>query len=221
MSEETPPELTIETVTTVAVEELNDDQKTFLKDNADNLSDEQKETYKTVLEDKEEEINPEEFEPETRTPAQIKKDKEEGNPPEEEDEIDPEDEKTISKVVEKRMKPVSEALQQLQKVKDEQEVDAFIRVKPEYAKYRDVMVKYVGHPAYAQIPVHNIAAIVASKDLQKLGAEKEREAAKKAEETKDKGNQIRKQAGGATDWKNVPKSDFEAKRAEVMGQRVA
>ena len=41
-----PPELTIETVIETPIEELNDDQKTFLIENQDKLSDEQKGVFK-------------------------------------------------------------------------------------------------------------------------------------------------------------------------------
>jgi hypothetical protein len=211
------PQEVLDTVVTVAPEDLTDTQKTFLQEHTEDLTDEQKETFKEVIKKDEEPVKPEVIEPETRTTAQIKEDKK-VKTEEDEEEIDPDDEKTIGKVVERRMKPVTEALEQLQKVKDEQEVDSFIRSKPEYGKYRDVMIKYVQHPAYANIPVHNIAAIVAARDLQKLGAEKEREASKKAQDTKGNAQPIHKVPGGKPDWSKASKEDFEAQRARVLGQ---
>ena len=174
MEEKDNGELVLDDVVQISPDELDDSQKTFLQENADNLTDEQKETFKDILEKKEEVIKLGEVEPEIRTPAQKKEEKTE------EEEINPDDEQVIKKVVEKRIKPVADILQ---RVKDEQEVDAFLRVKPELSKYRDVIIKYVQHPAYANIPVYNIAAMVTAKDLQALGAEKEREAAKKAKDT--------------------------------------
>ena len=147
MEEKDNGELVLDDVVQISPDELDDSQKTFLQENADNLTDEQKETFKDILEKKEEVIKLGEVEPEIRTPAQKKEEKTE------EEEINPDDEQVIKKVVEKRIKPVADILQ---RVKDEQEVDAFLRVKPELSKYRDVIIKYVQHPAYANIPVYNI-----------------------------------------------------------------
>jgi hypothetical protein len=214
------PEITLDSVVETPVEELNDDQKAFIRDNADSLDDDQKETYKEVLEAKEEE-DEEDVEvpdPEERSPK--KKDEDAPPPKNEEDEGDDLDEdKKINKVVDEKLKPLSEALSEVQRLKDEKEVDSFIRVKPEFEKYRDSMVKYISHPAYKNIPVHNIAAIVASKDLLKMGAKKERDAAQKAKETQGGGAPVRKPVGQKIDWLNAPIEDFEAQKAKVLGRQ--
>src|SRR3990167_4590996 len=184
MEEKDNGELVLDDVVQISPDELDDSQKTFLQENADNLTDEQKETFKDILEKKEE--------------------------------INPDDEQVIKKVVEKRIKPVADILQ---RVKDEQEVDAFLRVKHELSKYRDVIIKYVQHPAYANIPVYNIAAMVTTKDLQALGAEKEREAAKKAKDTGGDGGTQRKATSGKTDWAKASKEEFEAQKAIILGQQ--
>ena len=49
-----------------------------------------------------------------------------------------------------------------------------------------------------------------------MGAQKEREAAKKAADTKGGGTPLKKQ-GGAIDWGKVSKEEFEAQRTKVMG----
>ena len=210
MEEKDNGELVLDDVVQISPDELDDSQKTFLQENADNLTDEQKETFKDILEKKEEVIKLGEVEPEIRTPAQKKEEKTE------EEEINPDDEQVIKKVVEKRIKPVADILQ---RVKDEQEVDAFLRVKPELSKYRDVIIKYVQHPAYANIPVYNIAAMVTAKDLQALGAEKEREAAKKAKDTGGDGGTQRKATSGKTDWAKASKEEFEAQKSIILGQQ--
>lgn len=204
------PEMSLDEIVEVAPDELSDEQKTFLQENSDNLTDEQKEKFGI---ESEEEPNPDEIEPEVRGGP-----KEEVPPEEEEDdEIDPEDEKTIGKVVKKQLADVTSQLSEVQKLKDEAEVTAFIQSKPEYGKYRGVILKYLAHPTYKNIPVHNIAAMVAAKDLQKLGAQKEREAAQKVKETQGGGSTARK-AGGETDWSKVSKEEFEAQKAKVLGQ---
>ena len=221
-----PPELTLETVIETPIEELKDDQKTFIQEHAEELSDEQRETYKEILETKdeeEEEINPDKIEPETRGGKPISKKKEKEEPEEEseeeeEEEINPEDEKTIGKVVDRKLKDVTETLKEVQSIKDQTEVDSFIRVRPELGKYRDVALKYMAHPAYANIPVGNIMAIVSSKDQQKLGAQKEREIQKKVNDTRQPGNPAREPGRGKFDWKNASPEDVEAQRAKVLGR---
>jgi hypothetical protein len=75
------------------------------------------------------------------------------------------------------------------------------------------------HPAYKNIPVKNIAAIVAARDLQKIGAMKEREAQRKANETRGGGSSARPTPGAGKDWHRAPKAEVEAKKAEVLGRQ--
>jgi len=160
--------------------------------------------------EKEGEIDPEEITPETRQKIEEKKKEEE------EGETDPEDEKMIGKVVDKRLDQVTKDLRD---TKDQMEVDSFIRSKPEFGKYREVALKYMKSPAYNNIPAHNIMAMVASKDLQKLGAQKEREAAENAKNTQSPGSTARKPTGGKTDWSKATREDIDAKKAEIFDRR--
>lgn len=215
-AEDTPPEIQLEDVVGLPPTDLSEDQTKFLKENADNLTDEQKETFKEVLIEKEEKIDPEKFEPEIRAPKKEKK----LDPKDQDDdeEIDPDDEKTIGKVVKKALDPVNEVLKEVQVLKDQTEIDGFIRENPEFNKYRGVALKYLAHPDYSNIPVKNIMAIVSANDMQKLGAQKERDAANKSKDTKGgNGNQTRPQGGDSkVDWKNLSKVDFEAEKARVL-----
>jgi hypothetical protein len=211
-------EITLETVVGVAPEKLSDDQKTFLKDNLGELSDEQKETFKEVIEEEEEpkDVDPKKVKIETRT-KEPKKPKEPAPTGDDDDEIDPEDKAHIEKVVDDKLTDFSGKLDEVQKVKDQQEVDGYIGDNPEFKIYRGVMLKYLAHPAYKNVPVKNIAAMVAAGDLQKLGAKKEREAAKKAKDTQGGGQTVRKPGKGKIDWKTASKEVFEKKKNEVMG----
>ena len=215
-----PPEITLESVDAFDADNLTEDQTKFLEENKADLTPEQQEKFGIKAEEKDEEPNPDEVEPETRTAKKEEKSKEgEVETPDkdkDEDEIDPDDEKTIGKVVSKKLAPVTEALKQLEELRDQNEVDAFIRQNPDYEKYRAVALKYMGHPSYKNIPAKNIMAIVAAGGLQKIGAQKEREAARKAKETQGNGGQVRTPAGGKTDWKNMTKEDFEAEKARVL-----
>lgn len=211
----TTPELNLDDVVNTNPEELSDEQKTFLDENKENLTPEQKEKFGI----KEEAVVPnlDDIEPETRGgKKEVKKDDE---PPADDDtEIDPEDKKNIGKVVKEHLAPVTESLKQVQELRDRAEVDGLITDKPEYKPYRAVILKYMAHSAYKDIPAHNIAAIVAARDLEKIGAKKERDAKKKADDTKNPGNQVRK-TGGKMDWGKASKADFEAQRAKVLNQQ--
>lgn len=133
------------------------------------------------------------------------------------EDIDPEDAKTIGAVVEKQTAAVK---QQLQDTQDRLEVDAYIKDNPQFDKYRPVILKHMKHPAYKQIPVKNIAAMVASNDLMKLGAKAEREAQAKADSSKTKGTTVRKPAGGQMDWDKAPAEAVEDQIRKVKGHRV-
>jgi len=189
-------ELTLDNIESLDPEGLTDEQKTFIEENKSELSEEQLEKFGL----KEEEINSEDIEVEVRR-KEIEKKKEE-------EEVNPEDEETIGKVVEKRVKPLE----------DEIEVNAFLQAKPEFSKYKSAILKYMSHEAYKNVPVHGIVAIVAAKDMQQLGAKKEREARKRVEDTKNLGNSVRKGGSGGIDWLNATKDDYEAQKAKVLGR---
>lgn len=216
MAEETittteTPELNLETVTAVAPEALTEDQKSFLDENKADLTDEQAIKYGY----KETPIDPEKIEIITRGGKRV----EAPAKPDEEDpdlaEMDPEDKKRIDKLIEKRVTPVQ---QQLQQQNDELEVNTYLLEHPEYGKYKGAILKYVAHPAYAQIPVKNIAAMVSADDMQKLGAQKEREAQRKVAETRNPGSGGKKPSG-EKDWHTASKEEYNAKLAEVLSRR--
>jgi hypothetical protein len=209
-------DLTIEAITTVEPDALNDTQKGFLEEHKEELSDEQAEKYGITKEIKQEEIKPEDIKPEVRgngdqPPAKpVKKEGED----EDDEEVLPEDKKVISRVVGEALGPLQK---QLQDQADQAELTNFVSTNPEYAKYKQSIEVYMKHPAYKNIPVKNIAAIVASKDLQKLGAQKEREAREAAEATRGGGSTARS-TPGQKDWSTASKEEFEAKKAEVFGR---
>lgn len=208
-----PQELNLEEVVEVSPKDLSDEQATFIQENEDKLSDEQKEVFKDTLkkeEEEEEEPEADDVEPETRT--RVKEDKDKGD---EDDEVDPDDEAAISKVVAKQLKEAG-----VGDAKDQLEVDAFIRSKPEMGKYRAVALKYMSNPAYSNIPAHNIMAMVSAKDQQKIGAQKEREAAEKAKDTQGGGTTVRKTKAGAIDWSKATQEEIDQKKAEIFDRRL-
>lgn len=168
---------------------------------------EEEPTEEPVVE--EEPINPDELEIETRN-------KSEDTPIDYGEDVDPEDAKTIGRVVEKHRE---RDRQELQNIKDEIEVNGFIQGRPEFEKYKPVIMKYLKHPAYSNIPVKNIASMVAANDLMKLGAKKEREAQKTADATRTKGTPARKPSGASTDWSTAPKEAVEEQIRRVKGMQ--
>jgi len=218
----TNEDVTFDSIADVDVAELNDDQKAFILDNSGELSDEQRETYKDILEDGGDDGDEEDLDPQ-KVEIQIREPQKEGVGGGEEDdegeEIDPEDKKNIGKVVDEKLTDFRKSQSDVQVIKDKQEVNDYVNDNPEFKKYRGVMLKYMSHPAYRNIPASNIAKIVAGNDLQKLGAQKERQAAAKVKKTHDSGNTTRKPSGGETDWGSASKEAFEKKKNEVMGIR--
>jgi len=99
------------------------------------------------------------------------------------------------------------------------EVSEFLVDKPEYRKYKNSILRHMEHEAYSNIPVHNIASMVSAKDMQKLGAEKERMTAKTVADTKSSGSTTRTPEKGETDWSSMSKEEFEKHKSEVMYRR--
>jgi len=77
----------------------------------------------------------------------------------------------------------------------------------------------MGNSAYSNIPAQNIMAIVASKDQQKIGAQKERKAIKKAKDTQGGGATFRKPKSGEKDWSKASSEEVDAKKAEILNRR--
>lgn len=162
--------------------------------------------------DDEEELDPEKYEVKTRGVSK----KEDEDDDEGDDDLDEETRKKIDKRVDKRLSPYE---QKIQRQNDEIEVNTFIIDNPEFKRYKKVALKHLEDPAYRNIPVENIMAMVAHKDLLKLGAEKERAAQKKAKQTKNGGRTTRKQPKGKVDWSTASQEEVERKIQEVKQQR--
>lgn len=159
-------------------------------------------------------VTPEKIEPEVRSSGSESA-KKVAKTGEEDDDILPEDRKVIDKVVNEALNPI---LRQVQEQRDQVELANFLSANSEYGKYRSKIEVYMKHPAYQNIPIKNIAMIVAGNDLQKIGAQKEREAQAAANATKGGGSTARA-AVGQKNWYTASKDEFEIKRAEVLGRQ--
>src|SRR3990167_1343847 len=206
-------ELVLEDVTAKAPDTLAENETAFIKEHVSELTDEQKETFKSVLEvkeEKKEKKEEEEVKPEYRFTPQKKEET-----TEEEEEVDPEDKKVIGKVVNKELKPVRDSLEQQSQVL---EVDSFIVSRPEAQQYRTKMLAYMKAEHYNALPVHVIYKIVAGDDLEKIGAEKERKAREQAEATRTDGSSARPTESGGKDWSKASKEEVAAQKAKIFGQ---
>jgi hypothetical protein len=187
-----------------------EETKTEVTENKEELKDDKEGEAKEEENEgteKEESFDEEKIDPEVRNykPAESKQE-------EEDDEIDQEDKARIEKVIEKKYGG------DISQIKQKVEMDAFFNSNPELGKYRHAVELYKAHPAYSNVPIHNLAAMVSAKDMQKIGAAKERAAARAVEETRNPGGTVRKPSGEALDWKSVSKDDFEAQKAKVLGR---
>ena len=216
-----PPELVLEEVVEVAPDELDDDQTKFIRESADDLSEEQKETFKAVLEEEEEDTPPEKIKVKTRTP---KKKGEKTTPEpegEDDDEVDLDDEAAIGKVVKKELKPIQDRQdaqdKRSQKLADASAVDSYIRENPEFSRYRANALRYM--KTHVDLVASDAFHIVSSEDQQKIGAEKEREAVKKVEEAQSPGTTVRKPKAGEKDWSKATRKEMDAKKAEILEHR--
>lgn len=125
------------------------------------------------------------------------------------------DDKRIEGLIDKKLTPLQDENRKLQAKVD---IDGFIASNPDFAKYRASITEYKNHPHYQNVPVHELARMVAANDLMKIGARAERAAAAKANGTKQPGHSAR-QTGTQKDWGAASKEDFAAQRAAVLGRR--
>jgi hypothetical protein len=181
-------ELTIETVTALPVDQLNDDHKNFLKTNQDKLSDDQKKTYSSFFGDNNDDGGKDEddieFEDDGESPADIedkkdkkdKKDKDEDDL--EDDDLDEDDKNVITKKAEEVAK---NALAPILKANEEARVSKewtkAISDFPELKKFETKILRYANHPTYQGKPVVQAIIDVAGVDVfVKIGAKRAKNA---------------------------------------------
>lgn len=127
-------------------------------------------------------------------------------PPEDDDDIDPEERERINKIVGRSVGS------QVQQLEQKYRVDAFFSENKEFAKYKNATAKYLSHPDYKHLPINNVVAIVAAKDMQKIGAAKEREAQRRVQESSNPGTGVRQTNAGSFNWATAPKDQFEQQK---------
>jgi hypothetical protein len=128
------------------------------------------------------------------------------------EEVNPEDESLISRVVAKQLKPI---LDQSIQSQDAKEVNEFIKTNPEFAPYANKALRFMAHPSRRQLPVETVfLEVVGRAGLMKIGAAKEKEAAGKSNNSQTGGGSPR---GGdvKSDIWSLPKDEFEKQQEEV------
>jgi hypothetical protein len=132
---------------------------------------------------------------------------------EEEDEVDKEERERVEKIMQKKW---GGSIEQIER---KATMDSYLANNPEFAKYKPAIEKYWNHPTYKGLPIHNVAAIVAGKDMMKIGAIKERQAQSRQEENTNPGTSATPANMSGVNWLNAPKDVFEAQKAKVLGRQ--
>lgn len=220
MAESQEPELTIESITTgdtaIEPESLDDAQREFLTSKAEELDDETAEKY--GIEKPVKIVVPEAKKPDDSSIPPAKKDKEGDDDVLEIDE----DEVRIQKVVADQLKPFQQkTIEQANVI----EVDEFIRSQeadiPKIAQYRGAILETMKKDGFQRLTAAQVFNIVAGNDLMRMGAARERNAAKKAKETitDSSGGSRPKSESGKKDWSAATKEELHAEQARILGRQ--
>jgi hypothetical protein len=127
------------------------------------------------------------------------------------DEIAPEDEELINKVVAKNFAPI---FNKTIAAEDDKEIGAFLKDNPDFAPYEAKARRYIAHPSRKHLPIKAVFYEVAGDDLLKLGAERGKKADEKAKGTQTGGGSNRSGEGKKDAWE-LSKEEFEAEQEKV------
>lgn len=131
----------------------------------------------------------------------------------EDDDIDEADEKTIGKIVDRKLKPLVE---ERMKEADDQEIKTFLTDNPDFKPYEAKARKYMSHPSRKDVPISEIFYGVAGADLLKIGAKRGKIADNEAKKSKTGGGS--QDAGGVKPVSEMSKAELEAKQNEVRSK---
>lgn len=142
--------------------------------------------------------------------------------PAEDEYIDPDEEARISSVVNKIVAPVLGEYEaraaETERKETEMAVDKELEAFPELKGYREKILNYANHPSRAHLPVSAIIYEVAGQKLLEIGAQRAREADKKANESSGGGGSARSLAPGQSDYSKMSNEEFEKEKAGVMSK---
>ncbi len=130
----------------------------------------------------------------------------------ENEEVAPEDEALIKKVVAPILQPV---LEKTLLAEDEQEIQDFLKDNPDFKPYEAKARRFMQHPSRRQLPIKSIFYEIAGDDLLKIGANRKAKADEKAKQTQTGGGSNRiGEGGGKSNWE-LSKEDFEDKQERI------
>jgi len=137
------------------------------------------------------------------------------------DEIVPDDEAIISKVLDKKLSPFT---QQLQNQKTETDLAAILAQNPEYKPYEARIRRWVAHPNRAGLikqglPVKAVVTEALSPYLQKIGADKAKKADDKARMDNVDGTTTTPTTGKLPDFSKMNAEEFTKMSEQVKAGR--
>jgi len=129
----------------------------------------------------------------------------------EDEEFAPEDVELVTSIVAKKFAPI---IDKSLADDDDKEVQNFLKENPDFKPFEAKARRYMQHPSRRALPVEAIFFEVAGKKLLQIGANRAKEADKKAKDTQTGGGSNRAGEGSKTVW-DLPKDDFEAKQEKI------
>jgi len=129
----------------------------------------------------------------------------------EDEEFAPEDVELVTNIVAKKFAPI---LDKSLAADDEKEVQDFLKENPDFKPFEAKARRYMQHPSRRALPIEAIFFEVAGRKLLKIGADRAKEADKKAKDTQTGGGSNRAGEGTKGVW-DLPPEDFQAKQEKI------
>ncbi len=133
------------------------------------------------------------------------------NTGEDDDEVAPEDEALITKVVAKKFAPI---IDKSLAADDNEEISGFLKDNPDFKPFEAKARRFMQHPSRRQLPIKSIFYEVAGDSLIKIGADRQKAADAKAKGSQTGGGSNRANEGAKNDW-GLSKEEFEAKQEKI------
>ena len=129
------------------------------------------------------------------------------------DDVTPEDEELVTKVIDKKYGGAFEALQEKEL---QAELGTFVQTNPEFEPFKAKIEKWAKHPTYSGLPIEQVAHAACGQALLKIGADKARKADAEAKGAGTGGNTDRRPDGTAKKpiW-DMTDAEFKAEEDRV------
>lgn len=101
---------------------------------------------------------------------------------------------------------------------DKQEIKDFVAENPEFEEFAPRVEKMMKHESRRNIPINELFFAAAGKDLMKIGAQRAKEADKKARDTQAGGSGPSREGMKPKDWHSASKEELEAEKMRVREQ---